>query len=226
MIDRFREWAFDRRGREHNRRVYDWWSRHDRAYGLFVDAFLLGRTGAFRDRTVEALSLTPGDRVLDVGCGPGPNFGRLAGAVGPEGAVVGVDASPGMVARARERGERLAPETGVLRADATRLPVRDERFDAACATLSLSAMPDVRAVVDGIHDALRPGGRLAVLDARSFRSGPLRWLDPLVEGVAAALTNWYPDAPVVESMAETFAEVSVETFYGGTVYVATGQKGD
>lgn len=224
MSDRFREWAAGRRGRDHSRRVYDWWSRHDRAYGLFVDAFLLGRTDEFRRRTVEALALEPGDSVLDAGCGPGPNFELLADAVGSEGTVVGVDASPGMVTRASERGETLAPETAVLGADAATLPLRDARFDAACATLSLSAVPDVPAVVDGLHDALRPGGRLAVLDARSFESGPLRWLDPLVEGVAAALTNWYPDAPVVESVGETFAEVTVEAHYGGTIYLVTGRK--
>jgi demethylmenaquinone methyltransferase/2-methoxy-6-polyprenyl-1,4-benzoquinol methylase len=224
VSDPLREWAFARRGRDHSQRVYDWWSRHDRAYAAFVDAFLLGRTGEFRDRTADALSLAAGDTVLDVGCGPGPNFERLAPAVGPTGTVVGVDASPGMVSRASERGERLACETEVLRADGARLPVRDGRFDAACATLSLSAMPDVERVVAGMSDALRPGGRVAVLDARSFQSGPLARLDPLLESVSAYVTNWYPDAPIVQSVDDAFAEVAVETFHGGTVYVATGVK--
>jgi demethylmenaquinone methyltransferase/2-methoxy-6-polyprenyl-1,4-benzoquinol methylase len=224
VTDPFREWAFARRGSTHSQRVYDWWSRHDRAYAAFVSAFLLGRTGEFRERTVASLALNSGDRVLDVGCGPGPNFERLAGAVGPTGTVVGVDASPGMVARARERGKRLECKTGVLRADATRLPIDDNQFDAACATLSLSAMPDVEATVAGIHDALRPGGRFAVLDARSFQTAPLRWFNPHLEGVSAYITNWYPDAPIVQSVDETFSAVSIETFHGGTVYVMTGQK--
>lgn len=224
MNDPLREWAFTRRSRDHSQRVYDWWSRHDLAYAAFVNAFLLGRTGEFRDRTVDALALDPGDSVLDVGCGPGPNFERLASAVGPTGTVVGVDASPGMTARASERGDGLACETEVLRADATSLPVRAEQFDAACATLSVSAMPDVPAVVAGIHDALSPGGRVAILDTQSFQTAPLSWLNPVVESISAAITNWYPDAPIVQSVEDEFAEVSVETFQGGTVYVVTGRK--
>lgn len=224
MSDPLRDWAFARRGHDHSQRVYDWWSRHDRAYAAFVTAFLLGRTGEFRDRTVDALALEAGDSVLDVGCGPGPNFERLASAVGPTGTVVGVDASPGMTARASERGERLACDTEVLRADAAELPVRDEQFDAACATLSVSAMPDVPSVVAGIHDALSPGGRVAILDTRSFQTAPLSWFNPLVESISAAITNWYPDAPIVQSIEDEFADVSVETFQGGTVYVVTGSK--
>ncbi|WP_262174596.1 methyltransferase domain-containing protein [Haloarcula laminariae] len=224
-MDAFRQWAFDRRDHAHSQRVYDWWSRHDRVYAGFVTAFLLGRTGEFRDRTVAALSLERGDTVLDVGCGPGPNFERLAGAVGPTGTIVGVDASPGMVKRARERGEELDCETEVLRADAGRLPVANERFDGVCATLSLSAMGDVGTVVEEISDVLRPGGRIAVLDAQSFQTAPLRWLNPLIEGVSAYMTNWYPDAPIIKSVEETFTSISIETFHGETVYVVTAVEG-
>jgi demethylmenaquinone methyltransferase/2-methoxy-6-polyprenyl-1,4-benzoquinol methylase len=225
VIDPFRQWAFDRRDHTHSQRVYDWWSRHDRVYAAFVTAFLLGRTGEFRDRTVAALSLDPGDTVLDVGCGPGPNFERLADAVGPTETIVGVDASPGMVKRARERGEQLDCEIEVLRADAKRLPVENNRFDGVCATLSLSAIGDVEAVVSKMSDVLRPGGRTAVLDARSFQTAPLRWLNPLIEGVSAYITNWYPEVPIVQSVEDMFVKVSIETFHGGTVYVVTAKKG-
>lgn len=224
MSDPVREWAFARRGRDHSQRVYDWWSRHDRVYAAFVNAFLLGRTDEFRDWTIDALALETGDRVLDVGCGPGPNFERLASAVGPTGTVVGVDTSPGMAARARERSDRLDCDIEVLRADATRLPVRDARFDAACATLSLSAMPDVETVIAQVHDALRPGGRFAALDARSFQTAPLSWLNPLLESVSAYVTNWYPDAPIVQSVTDTSTDVTVDSLHGGTVYVVTGRK--
>jgi len=223
-MDSFRQWAFDRRDHTHSQRVYSWWSRHDRVYAAFVTAFLLGRTDEFRDRTIAALSLSPGDTVLDVGCGPGPNFERLADAVGPTGTIIGVDASPGMVERARARGEQLDCEVEVLRADAKRLPLAIDCVDGVCATLSLSAMGDVEAVVAGLSDVLRPGGHVAVLDVRSFQTAPLRWLNPLIEGVSAYITNWYPQAPIIRSVEEAFTAVSSETFQGGTVYVVTGTK--
>jgi ubiquinone/menaquinone biosynthesis C-methylase UbiE len=47
-----------------------------------------------RQRAVELLKLRPGDRVLDVGCGPGGSFPFLVNAVGPTGQVVGVEISP------------------------------------------------------------------------------------------------------------------------------------
>jgi demethylmenaquinone methyltransferase/2-methoxy-6-polyprenyl-1,4-benzoquinol methylase len=220
----FRDWAFGRRGSEHARRVYDRWSEHELAYALFVNSFLFGREEAFRGRTVASLELNAGETVLDVGCGSGRNLPYLESEVGPTGTVVGVDASHGMVVRASERGSTLDCETAVLEGDATRLPVCEGRFDAALATLSLSAIADTEGVVRGLYDALRPGGRLAVLDARSFRTAPLAWLNPLVEGVSALLTNWHPDAPVVETVGEVFERSSVETFHGGTVYVVTGRK--
>jgi len=224
VIDAFRQWAFDRRDHAHSQRVYDWWSRHDRVYAAFVTGFLLGRTGEFRNRTVATLSLEKGDTVLDIGCGPGSNFEHLADAVGPAGTIVGVDASPGMVKRARERGERLDCETEVIRADARRLPLANDRFDGVCATLSLSAMGDVEEVIAGTRDVLRPGGRLAVLDAKSFQKAPLRWLNPILEGVSAYITNWYPDAPIIKSVEAVFETASIESFHGGTVYVVAAKK--
>jgi demethylmenaquinone methyltransferase/2-methoxy-6-polyprenyl-1,4-benzoquinol methylase len=218
------EWPFDQRGPEHSQRVYDWWGRHDWAYRAFVNGYLLGREATFRTRTVDALGLESGERVLDVGCGPGLNFERLAADVGPTGTVVGVDASEGMVERATSRSATLDCSADVLRADAARLPVRDGAVDAVCATLSLSAMPDVEAVVDQLSRALRSGGRLAVLDARPFQAAYGRWLNPVIERAAAYLTNWYPDADIVGAVDDRFAETTLETFQGGTIYVLTGRN--
>ncbi|HEX6620709.1 MAG TPA: methyltransferase domain-containing protein, partial [Solirubrobacteraceae bacterium] len=54
----------------------------------------------------EALGARAGERVLDVGCGPGFYAEELLGEVGPEGTVVGIDASPPMLAAAAERCAR------------------------------------------------------------------------------------------------------------------------
>jgi SAM-dependent methyltransferase len=114
----------------------------------------------------DALGLTAGCRVLDVGCGPGRHALALA-ARGAE--VVGVDISEAFLAVAREG----APPTARFeRADARQLPYADE-FDAVI-SLCQGAFglnrthgdaapidPD-EAVLAGIRRALRPGGRAAV----------------------------------------------------------------
>lgn len=56
-----------------------------------------------RQVAIDALSLQPGQRVLDVACGTGKSFQLLREAVGPEGEVVGVEQSPDMLEQARER---------------------------------------------------------------------------------------------------------------------------
>lgn len=224
MTRSLRERAFDRRGFAHSQRVYDWWSRHDIAYSLFVNSFLLGREATFRKQTVAALALDSGNRVLDVGCGPGRNFEYLAESVGPTGTIVGVDASQGMAAHALRRAQSLTCEASALRTDATRLPVRDDSFDAACATLSLSAMEDVDTVLERVSDALRTDGRVAILETRSFQTAPGRWLNPLVEGVSAYLTNWHPETDIEGAVARTFDDVTVQTFHRGTVYIVSGRN--
>jgi arsenite methyltransferase len=111
----------------------------------------------------EALHLEPGHRVLDVGCGPGFYAAEILEAVGPEGAVVGVDASPQMLAVARHRNEGH-PNVSFHQADATALPVEDGAFDRALSVQVLEYVTDLPAALGELHRALRPGGRVVIWD--------------------------------------------------------------
>ena len=105
---------------------------------------------------LELLAPKAGERILDLGCGDGTLTKELSdmGAV-----VVGVDASPEMVATAKAKGldarvadaEHLAFEGGE----------RDEKFDAVMSNAALHWMSDHHAVVRGVWNALVPGGRFA-----------------------------------------------------------------
>ncbi|HEX8066763.1 MAG TPA: methyltransferase domain-containing protein [Thermoleophilaceae bacterium] len=111
----------------------------------------------------EALAPAPGERVLDVGCGPGYYAAEIREAIGPEGSVVGVDSSAGMLAvathRCREHGGVEFRE-----GDATELPVEDASFDAALSVQVLEYVEDVAAALAEIRRALRPGGRVVLWD--------------------------------------------------------------
>jgi arsenite methyltransferase len=111
----------------------------------------------------EALAAAPGDRVLDVGCGPGFYVAELLDQVGPTGSVVGVDASPQTLALARRRTEGRG-NVALHLADATALPVTDAGFDAALSVQVLEYVADLDAALGELHRALRPGGRLVVWD--------------------------------------------------------------
>ena len=111
----------------------------------------------------DALGAAPGERIIDVGCGPGFYAAELLEQVGADGVVVGVDSSPAMLPAAAGRclGRRNA---GFLAADVTSLPLQESGFDAALCVQVLEYVPDVAAVLAGLHRALRPGGRLVVWD--------------------------------------------------------------
>jgi arsenite methyltransferase len=111
----------------------------------------------------EAVLAQPGERILDVGCGLGFYVLEFLEEVGSEGAVVGLDASPPMLAAAEQRC-REHPNAAFEQADAASLPLEDGSFDAALSVQVLEYVPDVAVALSELHRVLRPGGRLAVWD--------------------------------------------------------------
>jgi trans-aconitate methyltransferase len=99
--------------------------------------------------TVALLAPQAGQRILDLGCGDGALTEQLAatGAI-----LIGVDASVAMVEAARARGLRIDHH------DANALPYQNE-FDAVFSNAALHWIRDAKAVLAGVHRALRPGGR-------------------------------------------------------------------
>ncbi|WP_085168357.1 methyltransferase domain-containing protein [Mycobacterium celatum] len=110
---------------------------------------------------VEWLNIPSGGTALDVGCGPGTVTASLARAAGPGGLALGVDISEPMLARA-VRAES-GPQVGFLRADAQRLPLRDDTVDAVVSIAVLQLIPEPAAALSEIARVLRPGGRLAIM---------------------------------------------------------------
>lgn len=207
------------------RRLYDWWGRNPWALRALYTLAFLGRERTFRRRSVAALQLEAGDSVLEVGCGNGNSFRRLREAVGPEGRVVGVDYSHGMVTAATRRIEREGWENvHAVFGDATTLGVQSNAFDAAYASMSLSAMPDPIAAIENVARCLRPAGRLAVLDARPFQPLPLRILNPLVVPVLEALTDWDSETDIPAGIESHFESATVRGYNAGTIYVASAER--
>ncbi|GAA1305036.1 methyltransferase domain-containing protein [Pseudonocardia xinjiangensis] len=118
---------------------------------------------AQRAQVLALLAPQPGERVLDIGSGPGYLAASLADAVGPTGTVYGLDPSPAMNAIARSRSA-TRPWIRIEDGDAATLPYPDSSFDAAVATQVYEYVPDMPRALAELRRVLRAGGRTLVLD--------------------------------------------------------------
>jgi ubiquinone/menaquinone biosynthesis C-methylase UbiE len=141
------------RSKAEARAAYD---RLSRFYPL-----LAASEAPLRQRALALLAARPGERVLEIGFGPGELLEQLARG---EVRAWGIDLSPGMARAARERleragvGDRVNLQTG----DGTRLPYPAGTFDAVLMafTLELFDTPEIPAALAEVRRVLIPGGRL------------------------------------------------------------------
>ena len=126
------------------------------SFAVSADAYdrFMGRYSAMLSPQMADLAgVRAGQRVLDVGCGPGALTAELVERLGPE-AVAAVDPSEPFVAAARERH----PDVDVQQAAAERLPFADDAFDAALAQLVVHFMADPAAGLAEMRRVTRPDG--------------------------------------------------------------------
>ena len=119
-----------------------------------------------RMEILQALELREGERVLEIGSGPGLLAQALARAVGPDGRVVGIEINSGLIEASKALCADL-PWVEITNGDIRNgLPFPDEEFDAvtASAVLQYFSDADVDGVLAEIHRVLRPLGRVLVHD--------------------------------------------------------------
>ena len=114
---------------------------------------------------LDRVGLRPGDRALDLGCGPLGVLDLLAERVGPTGRVVGIDREKRYLAIARqELDARGLGGVELVAADATGTDLEPASFDLVHERLVLNNVPRPDAVVDEMVRLTRPGGHVAVQD--------------------------------------------------------------
>lgn len=118
------------------------------------------------DALLDAASLEPGMRVLDLASGPALLAQDAARRVAPQGWVVASDIAEGMLMEARRRiaesNAVIGGSMSYLAADAEHLCIADESFDRVLAGLALFMFPHPERALAEIHRVLRPGGELVL----------------------------------------------------------------
>lgn len=136
----------------------------DEAAARAVEAmYLTPDVVAQRARVIEMLAPRPGERILDIGVGPGLLAHDLARMVGEAGRLVGLDAAPAMLTMARTRLAAL-PQAECVEGDAGRLAFPDASFDAAVSTQVYEYVAPLAKALGELHRVLKPGGRAVILD--------------------------------------------------------------
>jgi phosphatidylethanolamine/phosphatidyl-N-methylethanolamine N-methyltransferase len=152
----------------------------DEFYGRWADLYDAIATapgvGKWRAGAADALDLSRGDTVVEMGCGTGANIPYLRSRVGPEGRVVGIDLTPQLLDRARTRTERAGwTNVHLVRGDASRPPVT--QADAILTTFVVGLLPDPASAVETWCNIAT--GRVALLDGASSHHPVGQFANPL-----------------------------------------------
>jgi SAM-dependent methyltransferase len=149
--------AYKQTTREQWQRAAEPWH----AWGPTIESWL----GEATELMLDMAGIGRGSRVLDIAAGAGGQTLRAAERVGPTGAVLATDISPGILAYA-ERAARAAGLANVAtrEMDGEDLDVEAGAFDAVISRVGLIYLPDRARALAGMHRALRPGGRVSTVN--------------------------------------------------------------
>jgi demethylmenaquinone methyltransferase/2-methoxy-6-polyprenyl-1,4-benzoquinol methylase len=181
------------------------------------------RMKSYRLLAIKKLSLQRGNCVIELGCGTGLNFPFLMEQIGPEGRLIGIDLTPGMLDIARERVERSGwKNVELVQSDIVAYDFQEE-INGVLATGLFGYIPEYERVIRAAYQSLVPGGHLSILDGKQPENLP-SWLFKIVLklGGPFGYTPEYFNVRPWESVERYFKENSFETKYGGMIYILSG----
>ncbi len=140
----------------------------------FMNSIMTGGRHHFWRRLVAEELVTPGDIVVDVGCGTGDlSFACLKQSASQ---AIGIDFARPMLPIALEKAKKLSTKDKftVTVGDATSLPIADDSVDAWCSAFVIRNIPDMDAAFYEAWRILKPGGKIAILEITKMQPSLLR----------------------------------------------------
>lgn len=160
-------------------KAYSYYGRSSFFYALFSKLSFLGKN--LRKRAIGRLNLKQGYKVLDIACGTGPNFRHMEKAIGKKGEIVAIDCTKEMLKQA----EKLVKKNSyhnikLIKADAAKIKLPKNHFDAVISTLGFSSIPNHKAALKKSVNSLKKGKKLVMLEGKLFSFKPLNIIMPIL----------------------------------------------
>ena len=130
---------------------------------VYEDVLVPRMFNPWAELLLDELAVVPGERLVDIACGPGTVTRFAAQRVGPSGTVTGCDLSPAMLAIARAKPAQAGSvEINYLEASADQVPLPDSSADVVTCQQGLQFFPDRISALREFTRVVRPGGRIGV----------------------------------------------------------------
>ena len=166
-------------------RLHRMWAEVADGWGEHAD-HVDERSAQLTECMIERAALRPGDRVLELACGPGGAGLAAAALVAPGGEVVLSDVAAQMTAIAAARAQALGLTNVTTRVlDLERIEQPENSFDVVLCREGLMLVPDPAGAAREIHRVLRPGGRVSIAVWGPRERNP--WLSVMFDAISAQL---------------------------------------
>lgn len=196
-------------------KYYDFFVKFYRLIGFNIETY--------RSRAIELLHLEQGDCVVELGCGTGLNFPLILEQIGPQGRLIGVDLTAGMLACAQDRIKQIGwKNVELVQSDIVEYNF-PESVNKVLSTGVFGFVAGYDNVIESLSHTIVPGGRLVIMDGKQPKHWPLWLLKIFVNiGRPFGLTLRYLENRTWESVERYFYDTVMEERYGGCLFISAG----
>ncbi len=196
-------------------------------YDLAVKLYrLLGlKIGKYRKMTVDALELSKGDTVVELGCGTGLNFHLVLDAIGPTGKLIGIDLVDKMLEQAKKRLKKNNWKNVELIQNDIANYSFPKQLDGIFSTGAIQYSPEYDRIIKKGYNALKNDKKFVILDFK-MSQGYSRIFAPILIFFTKPFeaSEEYLKRTAWKSIEKYFKKTSYFEGWGGFLYISIGKK--